>query len=165
VIATGVNTTDIEVYGKKYAGYVWAYVSHLSLFAVAGQTYNQPPDVSNARPSIEYLWPPNHKFVNVTIEGVTDPDGDPITITVLNITSDEPTNSTHADAYGIGTDTAHLRAERLGNGDGRVYVITFLASDGKGGETIGSVKVYVAHDMRDHEQELPATEVNYAQEV
>ncbi|MHA1908354.1 MAG: hypothetical protein ACW98Y_13730 [Candidatus Thorarchaeota archaeon] len=39
VVATGVNTTDIMVYGEIYAGYVWARVTHLSLFGVAGQLY------------------------------------------------------------------------------------------------------------------------------
>jgi len=149
VIDTGVNTTDIELYGKAYAGYVWAYVSHFSLYGLAGISGNRPPDITNAHPSIEYLWPPNHKFVNVTIEGVTDPDGDEITITILSITSDEPTAPHEPDAYGVGTDTASLRAERLGNGNGRVYLLTFVAGDGKGGETIGTVKVYVPHDQKD----------------
>jgi len=150
VIDTGVNTTDVELYGKAYAGYVWAYVSHFSLYGLAGISGNRPPDVTNARPSIEYLWPPNHKFVNVTIEGVTDPDGDEITITILSITSDEPTAPHEPDAYGVRTDTASLRAERLGNGNGRVYQLTFVASDGKGGETIGTVRVYVTHDQKDY---------------
>jgi len=35
----GVNTTDVEVYGESYAGYIWVQVEHLSLFAVAGQVY------------------------------------------------------------------------------------------------------------------------------
>jgi hypothetical protein len=197
VIAVGVNTTDVELYGKSYAGYVWAYVSHFTLYGISGRVlFNRPPDVSGAYPSKEYLWPPNHKFVNITIEGVTDPDGDTVTIRILNLTSDEPTASTHwlykhhrfhchyhrrhrcenrsayyaPDAYGIGTDTAHLRAERLGRGNGRVYVITFVASDGRGGETVGSVKVYVPHDRRgcawhciDDGQDYDATEINWAE--
>ncbi|MFW9959753.1 MAG: hypothetical protein ACFFDV_01960, partial [Candidatus Thorarchaeota archaeon] len=40
VLEVGVNTTDVEVYGESYAGYVWARVTHLSLFAVAGQVGN-----------------------------------------------------------------------------------------------------------------------------
>ena len=195
VRAVGVNTTDVEVYGTLYEGYVWAYVSRLPpLYAIAGRTFNQPPDVSKAYPSQECLWPPNHSFVNITIEGVTDPDGDPITIEILNITSDEPTASTHwsccehlevdfdqylcgcepqscchaPDAHGIGTETAQLRAERFGNGNGRVYVITFVASDGRGGESVGNVAVYVPHDEHggtchciDDGQYYDATETNW----
>jgi hypothetical protein len=115
---------------------------------------NEPPDVDDARPSMDCLWPPNHKFVDITIEGVTDPDGDDVTITITNITSDEPTASIDGaggddkapDASGVGTDTASLRAERSGNEDGRVYEITFLASDGIA-ETEGSVFVKVPHDQ------------------
>ena len=147
VLEVGVNTTDIVLFGEYYAGYVWAYVTHLSMYSIGGQLNNRPPDVSNAFPSIEFLWPPNGKFVEVSIEGVTDPDGDDVTITILNITSDEFVGWC-PDAYGVGSDTAWLRAERSGCGNGRVYEITFLASDGRGGETIGSVFVYVPHNRK-----------------
>jgi hypothetical protein len=33
---TGVDTTDDELYGKNYEGYVWANVSHFSLYGLAG---------------------------------------------------------------------------------------------------------------------------------
>lgn len=136
---------------------------------------NRPPDCSEAYADLGCLWPPNHKFVDVSIMGVTDPDDDPVTITITAITSDEPTASDkgsggakHApDAYGIGTDTASVRAERSGNGDGRVYVIHFTASDGRGGECEGSVIVKVPHDQSvedcpaiDSGQNYDATEIN-----
>jgi large repetitive protein len=116
---------------------------------------NLPPDCSNAYADPGCLWPPNHKFIDITIEGVEDPDSDPVTITIDAITSDEATASEkgaggkkHApDASGIGTDTASVRAERSGKADGRVYVIHFTASDGRGGECEGSVKVNVPHDQ------------------
>lgn len=134
---------------------------------------NEQPDVSEAYPSEDCLWPPNHKFVDITIEGVTDPDGDPIAINITAITSDEPTVSIdgaggdkHApDADGVGTDTASVRAERSGDGNGRVYEITFVASDGIA-ETEGSVFVKVPHDQSDEcvsiddGQIYDATEIN-----
>ena len=136
---------------------------------------NQPPDCSEAAASSDCLWPPNHKFVDINIMGVTDPDGDPITITIMAITSDEPTATDlgsggpkHApDASGIGTDTAMVRAERSGNGDGRVYNIQFIASDGSGGECEGRVIVKVPHDQSpkdcpavDSGQKYDATAIN-----
>ncbi|MGY5874964.1 MAG: hypothetical protein RTU30_04395 [Candidatus Thorarchaeota archaeon] len=39
VSGVGVNTTDVEVYGESYAGYIWAQVTHLSLYGIAGQPY------------------------------------------------------------------------------------------------------------------------------
>jgi hypothetical protein len=82
---------------------------------------------------------------------VTDPDGDDVTITVTNITSDEPTASAKGaggkkhspDAAGVGSSSVSLRAERSGKGDGRVYGISFIADDGNGGETEGSISVNV----------------------
>ncbi|PVX26423.1 MAG: hypothetical protein CW691_01510 [Candidatus Bathyarchaeum sp.] len=158
VISIGVNTKKVEIYGESYEGYVWAYLTHFSLYGLAGMSNNNPPDVSNAYPSIQYLWPPNNKFIDVTIEGVSDPDNDTITITILTITSNESTNSHEPDSYGVGTSTASLRAERLGSGDGRVYKITFLASDGNGGETTGTVNVYVQHNNSEKNYENKQTE-------
>ena len=145
------------------------------LYDLTVECSNQPPNVDDAVPSIDCLWPPNHKFVDITILGVTDPDGDVVTITVTGITSDEPTASIegaggdkHApDADGVGTDTASLRAERSGTGNGRVYEITFVASDGIA-ETEGSVTVCVPHDYRgkcvcgniDDGQNYDATQIN-----
>ena len=52
------------------------------------------------------------------------------------------------DRHGIGTDTARLRALRDGRGTGRVYEITFVANDQRGGLSTGVVRVYVPHDFR-----------------
>jgi hypothetical protein len=51
------------------------------------------------------------------------------------------------DATGIGTNTANVRAARSPTGNGRVYEITFSASDGKESST-GRVKVKVNNQKR-----------------
>jgi hypothetical protein len=81
------------------------------------------------------IWPQDKEFHSVNVLGVTDPDGDDFTITIDSIYQDEPvgSNKFSPDGQGIGTDTAWLRAERAGNGDGRVYHIGFTATDGNGG--------------------------------
>ena len=109
---------------------------------------NQPPDCSNAAPSKGILWPPNHKFAPVNVTGVTDPDGDPTTITIISIFQDEAVNAngsgdTSPDGQGVGTSTAEVRAERVGGGNGRVYHISFTADDGHGGSCSGEVLVSV----------------------
>ena len=60
-----------------------------------------------------------------------------------------------------------IRAERSGNGDGRVYVINFIGEDGKGGMCVGSVVVKVPHDQSskscpavDSGQNYDATAIN-----
>jgi hypothetical protein len=118
---------------------------------------NQPPDCSGATASEAVLWPPNHKYHGISIDGVTDPDGDPVAITVTGITQDEPVNgrgdgNTCPDGQ-IVDGQASVRAERTGTpgvpGNGRVYGISFTADDGKGGVCQGTVNVCVPHDKND----------------
>lgn len=122
---------------------------------------NRPPDCSAAIPSVAEIWPPNHKMVDVSINGVTDPDGDPVTVRIMRITQDEPLDtfgdgSFEPDGAGLGTSVAQVRAERSGTkkvpGNGRVYVIHFEASDGKGGVCRGMVRTCVPHDQGKKEQ-------------
>lgn len=117
---------------------------------------NSPPDCSGAQADRSMLWPPNHKFHGIGIVGVTDPEGDLITVSIDTVFQDEPVNSaddgdTCPDATGIGTDTASVRAERVGGelgyeGDGRVYWINFTATDAFGATCSNTVKVSVPHD-------------------
>lgn len=112
---------------------------------------NRPPDCTQASPGLVSLWPPYHDLFPIPIMGVTDPDGDAVTLTITAITQDEPINyvadgDTEPDGYGIGTSIAQIRAERAANRNGRVYAIQFSADDGKGGQCAGSVNVIVTHD-------------------
>jgi hypothetical protein len=93
-------------------------------------------------------------LVSVTIEGVSDPDNDPLTVTIDAIQQDEPINGlgdgdTQPDGFGLGMATAELRAERSGTGNGRVYLIGFTASDDKQTSCSGIVTVGVPHDKKD----------------
>ena len=99
------------------------------------------------------IWPPDHRVVPVAIHGVVDPDGDAITLMITGITQDEPVRGLGAgnsapDGFGVGGQTAFIRAERAGKGNGRVYAISFRARDGKGRECTGTVKTSVPHDHR-----------------
>jgi hypothetical protein len=111
---------------------------------------NQNPVCGAARPSESSLWPPNHDFHSIGIQGLSDPDGDPLAVGVLSIRQDEPTDptsdgSTCPDGRGVGTAIAQVRSERRGNGDGRVYHVRFRALDPKGGACDGEVTVCVRH--------------------
>lgn len=165
----GVGTDQIKACFTNQAG------DEICSDSVTKEWINTPPDCTAADADPDCLWPPNHKFVDITVTGVTDPDGDPVTIRISSITSDEPTASDegsggakHApDASGLDTDTASLRSERSGNEDGRVYTINFTASDGRGGMCEGSVEVNVPHDQSDKDcpaidtgQVYNATDIN-----
>ena len=123
---------------------------------VARFTPNRPPDCSKAAPSLGSLWPPNNKFVPITVLGVTDPDGNPVTIKITGIRQDEPVNTTGdgnfvPDGKGVGTATAEVRAERVGTpkvpGNGRFYHIFFTATDPYQAACSGKVLVAVPHDQ------------------
>jgi hypothetical protein len=103
---------------------------------------------AKAKPSV--LWPPNHKLIPVKIIGVTDPDNRSVTIQVTQVTSDEPVQGRDEgdmkpDAVIQGQGVL-LRAERNGRNNGRVYVVTFTATDSPGGSCQGTVIVTVPHD-------------------
>lgn len=118
---------------------------------------NTPPNCAAAQPSVLELWPPNHKMVPVNILGCTDKENDAFTIRVLRIRQDEPvigTGSGNTAPDGIiKGSSVELRAERSGQGDTRVYNITFVATDAKGAaspETTISVAVTKAQGQETH---------------
>jgi hypothetical protein len=113
---------------------------------------NEPPDCTLAAASVGQLWPPNHTLIAIDIMGITDPDGDPVQVSITAITQDEPVNGlgdgdTSPDGFGIGTAQAKVRAERSGLENGRVYHIAVDAEDGKGGSCTRAVTVGVPHDQ------------------
>jgi uncharacterized repeat protein (TIGR01451 family) len=112
-----------------------------------------PPQLSvSASPS--QLWPPNHKFVPITVTvSVGDEcDGTPH-VRLVSIASNEGagapgSGNTSPDVRGadFGTDdrSFQLRAERSGSGSGRVYTITYEAEDASGNVTTRTATVGVA---------------------
>ena len=114
-----------------------------------------PPEFSDVSASPNNLWPPNHKMKEVKINyTVTDncSDAEHIT-TTLEIVSNEPVNGTGdgdtepIDFEVIDNHTVMLRAERAGNGDGRIYTITITSVDDCGNSSSTQTEVYVAHNI------------------
>jgi hypothetical protein len=104
---------------------------------------NEPPRCANASASPAELAPGDHKLRAVRLSGVTDADGDPVSVEITGVTQDEPVGA-GPDAERTSTEgEVLLRAERDGSGDGRVYTIAFRASDGQGGTCSGHVTVGV----------------------
>lgn len=103
---------------------------------------NDDPVCAGATPNPNTIWPPNNQMILVTISGVLDVDGDPLTITIASIFQDEPVGG-EADAQIENNYIAKVRAERLANGNGRYYHIGFMADDEQGGVCIGVVRVSV----------------------
>jgi hypothetical protein len=126
-------------------------VSHDQIITVKDTTR---PVISNVSADPASLWPPNHKMVLVTINyDVQDNCSPPEAITnVLTVASNEPDNGTgdgDTDGDYIVVDENHvwLRAERAGNGDGRIYTITITSTDDCGNVASTTVPVYVVHNI------------------
>jgi uncharacterized delta-60 repeat protein len=134
------------------AGSIGLITSDFALVRYLGDPTNRPPDCSGVTATPDLLWPPNHKLRLVSLNGATDPDGDPVTLTVTTVVQDEPPNDgSPGDTSPDVQPATHpneilLRAERSGSGDGRVYRVSFTASDGAGGSCSGTVTVGVPHD-------------------
>ena len=110
-----------------------------------------PPTISDVSAAPSVLWPPNHKMVDVTINYTAADNCGPVTC-LLSVTSNEPIDGTAAgntspDWQVVDAHHVMLRAERAGNGDGRVYTVTITCKDGKGNTSTSSVTVTVPHDQ------------------
>ena len=113
----------------------------LSLAVFPAKSCCRAPVISAASASPDTLWPPNHKFVDVTID-YTETSNCPSTCT-LSVTSNEP----DSDEW-IVVDAHHVQllAERDGKGSGRIYTITITCTN-SGGTTTQTVTVLVPHDQ------------------
>jgi CSLREA domain-containing protein len=124
--------------------------SNVAIVTITIDPVNEPPICSSAEPSESIFWPPDKDFWPVTVLGVIDPDGDPFTITIVSIYQDEAVGKgkSFPDGQGLDTDTAWVRAERDGKGDGRVYHIVFTATDVHGDVCTAEVLTgIVPHDQ------------------
>jgi hypothetical protein len=110
-----------------------------------------PPEIT-VSVAPDSLWPPNHKYVQVeatvTAQDVCDPSP---AITFVSITSNEPDNgigdgNTVNDIVIVNNCTFEFRAERSGNGVGRVYTVTYQATDASGNSAQASATITVAHN-------------------
>jgi len=130
----------------------------ISASFVPGQA-GPPLDCSRANAWPARLWPPSLLFVPIAIRGVRDADGSSASIRVTRVTSDEPVTGSRGagdlcpDAV-IVDGRVRLRAERMGSGNGRTYVIHFTAYGAQGGSCDGAVTVVVPHDARAKSQSV-----------
>ncbi|HVN29367.1 MAG TPA: choice-of-anchor Q domain-containing protein [Candidatus Binataceae bacterium] len=87
-------------------------------------------------------------FLPENIKGVSDPNGS-ATITITGVTQDRPVVGFPficADAYGIGTNTAWLRATPTLSG-GLIYKLAFKAQDKKSGASCTGVAPVCVNDL------------------
>ncbi len=111
----------------------------------------EAPVIDVVRASPEKLWPPDHKMVDVMVSyGSTDNCG--ATSCKVFVSSNEPQNGlgdgdVDHDWEVIDNHHIRLRAERSGNGEGRIYTITVACTDASGNTLTNSTTVTVPKGM------------------
>jgi len=112
-----------------------------------------PPVISSISVSPSVLWPPNHKFVPVTVSVTAEDTCDPNPVCSLSaITSSEPaggggSGNTSPDFAITGALSANLRAERDGTGSGRTYTLTVQCTDHSNNSSSANTTVFVPHNQ------------------
>ena len=108
------------------------------------------PVISTPSVNAPVLWPANHKMRDIKLSYTATDNCGPVT-TTLSATSNEPVNGTGDGDTGpdweiVDDHKVKLRAERSGNGTGRIYTITITATDASGNYTTQDVTVSVPHN-------------------
>lgn len=112
----------------------------------------EPPVIHDLAVTPPVLWPPNHKMKVITAD-YTSTDNCPGPITCqITVTSNEPENGTGdgdaAPDWEILNDHhLKLRAERAGNGNGRIYTVKISCTDQYGNAGTGTRTVLVPKSM------------------
>lgn len=116
---------------------------------VAAGCADQTPPQLRLRATPDVLSPPNHRYRQVDVAIDATDAGDPApTVTLVSATSSEPDNgkgdgNTTDDIVRRSDTRFDLRAERAGGGPGRVYTLTYRATDRCGNTTTTAVGIRV----------------------
>lgn len=117
-----------------------------------------PPSLTLA-PSSTLLWPPNHRLIPVQTawqaSDVCDASVNTVLTAVTSSESDDAPGNGDGNTSGdiqdasVGTPDSSilLRAERSGSGPGRVYTLTYAATDATGNTASAVGLAGVAHDL------------------
>ncbi len=101
-----------------------------------------------------YLWPPDQQMVSVGLSVAPTQE--------LLVFSNEPSENS-ADAALNANGGLLLRADRSGNGFGRVYLVVAVTRDGEGGESVDCCAVVVPHDKSKDANQTIEEEAAWAQ--
>lgn len=116
---------------------------------VVGLALDSVPPALTLTATPTTLWPANHKLVRVQVTAsATDAVDAAPAIEFVSATSSEPDDgrgdgNTTGDIVQLDAYTFLLRAERAGGGSGRVYTLTYRATDATGNSSLASVQVLV----------------------
>jgi hypothetical protein len=154
-IAPGQTSSEFSV---KLERPDYAYVRGYAAIIYGGHALPIPVEKGDITPptlsitlSPATLWPPNDKLVSVTAAITVKDDYDPEPeIKLESITASEPLAANDIQGAQLGTDDRSfaLAAKRAGtNPAGRIYTVTYSATDASGNKATASATVTVPHDQ------------------
>jgi CSLREA domain-containing protein len=125
---------------------------HTATATVTITVVDTTPPVLTVSTTVSTLWPPNHDLQNVglSVSATDNSGGTPsIQVVVFSNESDLAPDSGNfsPDAANIAPGTLRLRAERMGSGDGRVYLIVVTATDASSNVSHACVTVVVPQNQ------------------
>jgi len=122
-----------------------------TLYALRVDGTNRPPDVSKAIVTVPVIGRLDHVMESIQVTDITDPEGDSFKVVITGVTQDESVSGLGPDdkapdAILTGGDSVWLRGEcdpgtKDKPGNGRVYVVSFKATDVLGAVSTGKLKV------------------------
>ena len=135
---------------RVWLGESWIGKKEQQIFAPIEKQDTLPPTLS-VSVSPATLWPPNEKLIPITVTLTVKDDYDPQPeIKLESITANETLEKDDIKEAKIGTDdrSFSLAAKREGsNKAGRIYTITYSATDASGNKATASTSVIVPHDQ------------------
>lgn len=135
------RTTTLDTTAKRICG----RVSSFSQFVVAIRADHTPPTIRSLAASPAVLWPPDFRMVPVSVVLSVSDDFDPApACAIVSVASNEPASGAWAVT---GPLSLLLKAERSGDGSGRVYAVTIRCTDAAGNASVGTATVLVPHDQ------------------
>ncbi|MBU4304475.1 MAG: DUF11 domain-containing protein [Candidatus Omnitrophica bacterium] len=146
IILTNTAQTAITTEGTTALTY-WAIDNAGNAEAAKSLEINvdkTPPSV-NVIATPDTLWPPNHKLVDVTINGLADDGLSGIVSTTFKV--EDEYHNVEPNISDFGT-TIRLEAWRRGDDlDGRNYIVSVTAKDKAGNESSAATVVICPHDQ------------------
>ena len=143
------GTHTVQIYSVVQSGYL--EVTQTRSFHIDSSI---PIVTASARPSS--LWPPNHKFVPVTVKGhVSDTSGGIPGAVIFHVIDEygrvQPSGTARVHANGNYSFVVRLQSSRLGQDkDGRYYTIVVSATGQTGNTGSTTTLVIVPHDQGHH---------------
>lgn len=153
IILTDEGTHTLEYRSRDYAG-------NVELAQSLTIPIDMSPPLLTIVPDRSEIWPPNNKWVPVTMDiQATDAVSEIASLILVSIDSNE-SGGPHGESrqeelvkdaeFGTGDTSFFLKASRLGSGEGRIYTIKYEAVDHAGNKVTETANVTVPHDQRNH---------------